>query len=64
MQQELLHTVYILEATAAEKAGLQSMIVRRPGNAVLTIAQMKQFATINSFEEIMFDEVASKKKKI
>ncbi|KAF6028197.1 hypothetical protein EB796_013499 [Bugula neritina] len=37
---------------------------KRPGNAVLTIAQMKQFATINSFEEIMFDEVASKKKKI
>lgn len=41
-----------LEATAAKKAGLQVVIVKREGNAPLPEAAEKQFRTVTDFNQV------------
>ncbi|KAK6635622.1 hypothetical protein RUM44_000876 [Polyplax serrata] len=59
----LFLTDSVKEAVAADKAGLQTTLVIREGNAPLTDDEKKAFTTIESFKDLVF-ESSSKKKKI
>lgn len=59
----LFKLISLTEAVAADKAGLQTTLVIREGNAPLTDDEKKAFTTIESFKDLVF-ESSSKKKKI
>lgn len=50
----------VAEAQAAIEAGMSSIISMRPGNTPLTEDQLKEFRTINSFDQIAFSDEAKK----
>lgn len=44
--------VCLTEAKAAATAGMQAVLVSRPGNAPLTVEEKKEFLVIHSFNEL------------
>uniref|UniRef100_A0A7G3AHC3 Enolase-phosphatase E1 n=1 Tax=Lutzomyia longipalpis TaxID=7200 RepID=A0A7G3AHC3_LUTLO len=57
-------TDIVKEAKAAQEAGMNVVIVVRPGNAPLTDEDKKEFPTVESFEGITLEEVVTGKRKI
>lgn len=57
-------TDIVKEAKAAQDAGMNVVIVVRPGNAALTDEEKKEFAVIETFETLPLEEVTTGKRKI
>lgn len=61
-EQILFLTDVVKEAQAAKTAGMQTLIVVREGNAELSEDEKKEFVTVTSLKDIIFESSAKKKK--
>lgn len=48
--------LYVVEAEAAQKAGMSAVIVNRPGNKPLTEEQRDVFPIIENFNQLVIEE--------
>lgn len=56
-----LNTNLITEATAAQKAGVHSLLITREGNAELADEAKKSFTVISSFADVCFESSGKRK---
>lgn len=63
-EEVLFLTDVVKEAEAAKEAGLNVVLVSRPGNAELTDEQKTAYAVVESFENIPLEAIGGTKRKI